>query len=484
MRKTTLTLAALLVSTAVFGQTTHTTTTTTTTIQTATTAPAPLPARPKETPPPPAPAKPFALPNMTKFDLPNGLRVRLVPYGSVPKATVRLAIQTGTLDEGPNETWLARITGELLQQGTTTQSANQIARRMASMGDDLNVSTGANDVSIGADVFSEAAPDLVSLIADVVEHPLMPESELGRIRQNVVRNLSISRSQPQPLAAEKFYGALFPNTPYGRYFPTEAMLSGYTADQVKAFYTRNYGAARARLYVIGRFDAAAVERAIRSSFASWQRGNPATTPQITPVGKRAVYLVDRPGAVQSTLMIGLPAIEANAADYITFVTLDSLLGGSFGSRITSNIREQKGYTYSPGSQVGTRLGAGSWVEVADVTTKDTGASIHEILGEIDRLRNAAPPQEELAAIERNEAGTFVIRNSARGAIASQLAFVDLHGLGEDYLRNYVQRVYAITPADIQRSAQQYLDPSKIAIVVVGDKKVILDQLRQYGDIVE
>jgi zinc protease len=482
MRKLTIPLAALLATAAFAQTTTHSTTTTTTTIQ-STTAPAPAPSTPKETPPPPAPAKPFALPVITKFDLPNGLRVRLVPYGTVPKVTVRLAIQTGTANEAPNEIWLARITGELLQQGTTTQSADQIARRMASMGSDLEVASGTNDVTIGADVFSDSAPDLISLIADIVEHPLMPESELPRIKQNALRQLSIQRSQPQPLAAERFYSALFPNTPYGRYFPTEAMLSGYTAEQVRSFYNRNYGASRARLYVVGAFDAAAVERAIRTSFDAWQRGNPPATPQVTPVAKRTVYLIDRPGAVQSTLFIGLPAMEPTAPDYVTFLTMDSLLGGSFGSRITSNIREQKGYTYSPRSQIGSRLAAGSWVETADVTTKDTGASIHEILGEIERLRLAAPPQEELAAIQRNEAGTFVIRNSARGAIATQLAFVDLHGLGEDYLRDFVQRVYAVTPADVQHAAQ-YLDPSKIAIVVVGDKKVILDQLKQYGDIVE
>src|SRR5881275_1163878 len=163
MRKLTIPLAALL-ATAAFAQTrTHSTTTTTTTIQ-STTAPAPAPSTPKETPPPPAPAKPFALPVITKFDLPNGLRVRLVPYGTVPKVTVRLAIQTGTANEAPNEIWLARVTGELLQQGTTTQSADQIARRMASMGSDLEVASGTNDVTIGADVFSDSAPDLISLI--------------------------------------------------------------------------------------------------------------------------------------------------------------------------------------------------------------------------------------------------------------------------------------------------------------------------------
>ena len=461
MRTMTLTLAALLVASAAFAQTTT-----------------------KETPPAAGPAKPFTLPALTKFDLPNGLRVRLVQYGSVPKATVRLAIQTGNVDEGPNETWLADVVGDMLQQGTTSRTAEQIAREMASMGDDLNVNTGANTVTFGADVFSESAPQFVALLADVVQHPLFPATELSRIKQDSVRKLAIQHAQPQPLAAEKFYGALFPNSAYGRYFPTQPMLEGYTLDQVKAFFDQNYGAARARIYVVGRFDPAAVESAIRSSFSSWKRGNSPSSPQVVPVAKRVVYLIDRPGAVQTTLYVGLPSIESTNPDYASYLVMDALLGGTFGSRITSNIREAKGYTYSPGSQVGNRLGAGSWVEVADVTTKDTGASIHEILGEIDRIRNTQATPEELLAVQRNSAGIFVLRNSARAAITTQLGFVDLHGLGEDYLRNYVQRIYAVTPADVQRAAQQYIDPAKITIVAVGDKKVILDQLKAYGDVIE
>jgi zinc protease len=163
---------------------------------------------------------------------------------------------------------------------------------------------------------------------------------------------------------------------------------------------------------------------------------------------------------------------------------NALLGGSFGSRITSNIREQKGYTYSPFSILNTRLRSGYWAEVADVTTNVTGPSIKEIIGEIDRLRAEPPSAAELRGIQNYLAGTFVLRNSTRDGIASQLAFLDLYGLGEDYLRNFVQRVHAVTPADVQRVTRQYIDPAKLAIVVAGDKKAVAEQLKPYGDIVE
>src|SRR5581483_11291607 len=186
----------------------------------------------KQAPPAPGPAKNFTLPEVRKFDLPNGMRVRLVHYGDVPKVTIRLVMQTGNVDEGPNETWLADLTGELIQQGTTTRSAEQIQTEVAQMGGELDVQTGMNQTFIGADVFSEAAPNAIGLIADVVRNPRFPESEIARIKADLVRQLSIQSTQPQQMANAKFVSVVYPNQVYGRYFPTQQMLESYTIDQV------------------------------------------------------------------------------------------------------------------------------------------------------------------------------------------------------------------------------------------------------------
>lgn len=438
----------------------------------------------KQSPPPAGTPKNFTVPPVTRFDLPNGLKVRLVPYGSVPKVTVALVSQTGNVDEAPNETWLADVTSEMLQQGTATRSAEDIARQLADMGGDLTVASTPNQTRLTTEVFSESGPGAVSLIADVARNPRFPASELERIKGDFVRNLSITRSQQQSLGQEKFWNVLYPNQSYGRYFPTQEMLEGYTLDQVKNFYDRNFGAARSAIYVVGRFDAAAVETAIRQSFSDWKRGNPAAEVKVTPAAARKIYLIDKPKAVQSTVIIGLPTVDPSSPDYLPLIVTDSLLGGSFGSRITSNIREQKGYTYSPRSVVTSRLRAGTWYEIADVTTNVTGPSIKEIFAEIDRLRAEAPTDDELRGIKNYMAGLFTLRNSSRAGIVGQLAFLDLYGLSEDFLRSYVQRVYAMTPADVRRIAQQYLDPSKMAVVVVGDKTVIAEQIQPYGDVIQ
>lgn len=441
-------------------------------------------AQTRQAPPAPGTPKGFSLPAIRKFSLPNGLQVRFVPYGDMPKATVRLVVQTGNVDEGPNEVWLADLMASMLEQGTTTRTAEQIARESALMGGSLNIGVGPNQSSFDTDVFSESAPAAVRLIADIARNPRFPEAEVARLKGDMLRNLSIQRSTPQSLAAERFYAVLFPNHPYGRYFPTEAMLQSYTLDQVKTFYDRNFGAARSFVYVVGRFDAGAVESAIRDAFGSWKAGNPPSRVTVQPVSRRAVHFIERPGAVQSTLYIGLPVIDPSNPEYLPLTVMNSLLGGSFGSRITSNIREQKGYTYSPQGIVNTRLGSGFWAEIADVTTNVTGPSIKEIIGEIDRLRAEPPTAAELTGIQNYLAGNFVLRNSSRPGIAGQLSFLDLYGLTEDYLRNYVQRVYALTPADIQRIAQTYIDPSKLAIVVVGDPAVVREQIRTYGEIMQ
>jgi zinc protease len=434
----------------------------------------------KQSPPAPGTPKGFSVPKPTTLTLENGLGVTLVQYGTVPKATVNLAVRTGNVDEKANEVWLADLMGEMLSEGTATRSASKIAEDAARMGGSLDVSVGENRTDIGGDVLSEFAPEMVGLVADVARNSRFPESELTRLKADKARELSIAKSQPQPLAQEKFRAVLYGDHPYGRLFPTEAMLQGYTVAQVKGFHERNFGAARSRIYVVGRFDAAAVEAAIRKAFADWTRGPAPNTTKPKPSSERAVYVLDRPGAVQSTINIGMPVIDPSSPDWDRLSLMNVLLGGSFASRITANIREQKGYTYSPFSQLSNRYRDAYWIEVADVTTNVTGPALKEIIGEIDRLQAAPPSEKELKDFQNYRAGVFVLQNSSRGGIIGQLEFVDLHGLPADYLNGYVQRIYAVTPAQVQDMAKKYVLDEKAAIVVVGDRKVIEEQLKAFG----
>jgi len=441
---------------------------------------------PKEAPPPPGPPKNFSLPAIRRFDLPNGMKVRLMQYGNTLKATIRLVTQTGNIDESVDHVWLANVTGEMMQQGTATRSAEEIARQAALMGGTLKLNVGMNETTIETDVLTESASSAIGLIADVARNPRFPESELARIKTDALRKLSVQSSEPQSRTIESLRRVFYPNEPYGRSFPTPEMLQGYTLDQIRQFHDRNFGAVRSRIYVVGRFDEAAVERAIRRDFAGWKAGAPPAAPVVSPAIRPAVYLMDRPGAVQSTMLIAIPLIGAapGSADYRPLNVANAILGGTFMSRITSILREQKGYSYSPISYLEVMPGTGYWAEDADVTTNVTGESIKEVIAEIKRLRAEPPSAEELHGIQNFLAGIFVLFNSSRDSITWQLSSLDLYGLGDDYLRDYVKSIYAVTPADVQRVMQKYIDPARLAIVVVGDKKAIAEQLKPFGTIIE
>jgi predicted Zn-dependent peptidase len=433
----------------------------------------------KQSPPEPGQPKGFSVPAGRKFTLDNGMAVTLVEYGTTPKATVRLAVRAGNIDEKASEVWLADLMGDLLSQGTQTKTAAQVAEAAARMGGSIDVNVGEDRTDINSDVLSEFAPEIVDLIADVVMHPKFPEAELARLKTDRLRRLSIARSQPQQMAAEKFRALLYPDHPYGRLFPTEEMLNGFTIAQVRSWYDANFGAARSHLYIAGKFDGKAVEAAIRKAFGGWKKGPAPAVNTPKPKNEHRLETVDRPGAVQSTIYIGMPVTDPSSPDFVALSVMNSLLGGSFGSRITSNIREQKGYTYSPSSQLSSRYRDAYWVETADVTTKDTGASLKEIIAEIKRLQAEPPSDKELKGIQNYLAGTFVLQNSSRAGIIGQLEFVDLHGLSAEYLNTFVSRVYAVTPAQVQQMASKYIQSDKALIVVVGDKKVIADQIKPY-----
>jgi zinc protease len=235
---------------------------------------------------------------------------------------------------------------------------------------------------------------------------------------------------------------------------------------------------------VGIFEQDAVADAIESSFDGWQPGPEEFYPEAKPAQNTDFSLTDRSGAPQSTIMIGLPVVGPTHPDYVKLMLTNTLLGGSFGSRITSNIREDKGYTYSPYSTLNTRRGSSLWYEMADVTTEHTGASLAEISKEINRLKTEAPSEEELKGMQNYQAGVFVLQNSSPQGITNQLSFLDVYDLPEEYLTKMVERIHAVKPEDIKSMTDKYLNYDKMSLVVVGDKQQIEKQLDDFENRVE
>jgi zinc protease len=440
----------------------------------------PLAAQEKQSPPAGGPPKPFNVPAHESYALPNGMKVTLVPYGNLPKVTLSLVVRSGNLNDPAGMPGLADMAGKLMKEGTTSRSSKQIAEEAAGMGGAVNITVGPDESDVTTDVLSEYGAKAAALLSDVAQHPLFPDSELPRLKNDAQRQLTISKSVPQSMALEKFRKILYGDHPYGTVFPTKESIEKTTVADIKKFYQDNFGAIRAHLYVAGRFDTAEVKKAIAASFGGWSKGAAPVTniPKVRP--QHVVDLTDRPGAAQSTLLVGMPVPDATNPDAIPLGVTNALLGGSFGSRITSNIREQKGYTYSPSSQISRRYHDAYWAETADVTTQYTGASLKEIFAEVDKLAKEPPAAGELQGIQSYLSGLFVIQNSSRGALINQLRFVDFQGLGEDYLKTYVQKVNAVAPADVSKMTAEYIKPDQMTIVVVGDRAKVTEQLAPYG----
>ncbi len=441
-------------------------------------------AQQKELPPEGGPPKPFHLAKTEDFTLSNGVKVTLVPYGAVPLVAVRAFVSAGGVNEAANQVWLSRLTGLLMKQGTQTRSAEQVAQEAADCGGKLEIEPGVEATSVGGVVLSDHAKDFIALVADVLTRPLLPVSQVGRLKGDLARELALEKSQPNFIARERFLQTIFPNSPYGRVFPAKSELDAYSAGDAQAFYKSNFGAARTHLYVAGKLDPG-LRETIRTAFSAWPAGPPNAGISAHPVMTRSFSVIDRPGAPQSTLYMGLPVADPTSPDYITVDVMNSLLGGSFASRITSNIREQKGYTYSPTSIIGTYHHLAYWAEVADVTTAVTGPSLKEILYEIDRLRKDPPSEQELKGIQNYLAGLFVLQNTiSPDAVIGQLRFVDSQGLKRSFLTDYVQKVVGVKPQDVQRVAETYIMPDKMTAVVVGDKSKIADQLKPYESVAQ
>ncbi|MEO8647614.1 MAG: pitrilysin family protein [Acidobacteriota bacterium] len=433
----------------------------------------------KETPPAGGQPKPFVFPKQDTFTLPNGMRVTLVQYGSVPKVAVQAVVRAGSLNEKVSQRWISDVVATMLKEGTTTRSAEQIARETAEMGGTIFANAGSDKTAIGGEVLSEFDTRFIDLIADVILHPKFAADDLEKIRANKLRELSIANAQAGNQAWEKFRQVAFGSHPYADIFATEAVVKTYTLPDVKAFYAGEYGAQRTQLYVVGQFDAGKVRSAVEKAFDGWKKGPEAIRNVPAVTGRRSLSTIDRPNAPQSTIYMGVPAVSPSDPDFVKFTVMDSLLGSSFGSRITSNIRENKGYTYSPGSFVWNRYKTGYWVESADVTTESTGASIKEILFEIDRLQKEAPSDAELQGIKNYLVGIYVLQNSTRTGVIGQLENMNYNELDKNYLDTYVQKLTAVTARDVQDMAKKYLMLDKMTMVVVGDKSKIDAQLDPY-----
>jgi zinc protease len=430
----------------------------------------------KEPPPEPAQARPFHLAARTHYALPNGMQVNLLRFGSVPKVSIEIDVSAGRVNEDPKQVDISAITAELMGQGTLTRSGDELALAAGDMGASLSIASGSYQSKFSLDVLSASAAGAISLLADVLRNPSFPAKEFERLGTDHLRTCETSLADPGFLARKKFAEIMYGDQADGRVLPTPEALKSYTLEDVRRYYKQNYGAQRTTIYVVGSFDERKIRKAVDDEFGSWLKGQAPDMPVETVSRGQHFAFIDQTGATQSNVIYGIAVPDIGSPDSTSLDVMDTLLGGSFGSRITANIREQHGYSYSPRSTLSQGYGSNIWSESAAITTPATGPAIQEISKEILKLQSNQPSATEVRDIEQYKNGVFILDNSSREGVLGDLSFVDFHHLGDDYLTGYVSRVQAVTPQQIQYAARKYLSIGAMTLVVVGDRSIALPQV--------
>ncbi|MFI4958982.1 MAG: M16 family metallopeptidase, partial [Lysobacterales bacterium] len=414
--------------------------------------------------------------------LPNGLTVWVVPRDGLPKINVALAVLGGTASDTATTPALSRMMARLLNEGTTTRSSRDIAEALQAIGGDYGAGANADSINISASALASHAPQLMELVADTALRPSFPAREVTLAKANAMQELKVQEADPDWQAQRAFSHAVYGEHPYARDSLDETSVQATNSDSLRALHDARFRPDRALLVIVGRIDANEAFHLAEQQFGGW-KANGKALPDTTPAPREAVpqrLLVSRDGAVQSNIRYGRPAVSASDPDYIPLTVANTILGGGFTSRITQDIREEKGYSYSPWSRFSANRVGGSAVATVDVRNEVTGATLDELAKLFDGMASQPASAEELNGAKRLVGGIYLLRNQIQGALTGTLANYWVDGLPPSFLGSYVAEANKVTAAQVQAMGRKYFAAKDQSIVIVGDPKAIDAQLKPYG----
>jgi len=433
-------------------------------------------------PPPAGTLRPYVFPPVEQFQLANGLKVILVQKHTLPVVEGRLILDAGAMREPAAKNGLAALTGSLLSEGTGDMTGADIARAMDGLG--AQYFTGANSNAVLADVVAlkTVFPQALNLAARTVMAPSFPVGEVSRVKNQALAAYQQSHARTAGLASDAFVRAAFDSTaPFSR--PANgipATLGPLTREDVVNWHRTMYAPSAATLLLVGDLSPAEARSIAQDAYGSWTatRTAPgAIENPIRPSSGTRVILVDRPGSVQSSIIIGQPGFRATDPDYLTMVAMNHVLGGGFSSRVNMNLREKHGYTYGAGSSFDLRPGAGALRIFSDVRTNATDSALAEALGEYRRIATETVPAEELQAMVNNLVSGFPSSVQTVQGLTGRLQNLIIWGLPVDFYTTYREKLAAVTPDDIRRTAGSRLTPDNVIVVVAGDLSKIEAPIR-------
>ena len=430
------------------------------------------------------PEKPFQLAPRVERTLPNGLRVIVTRQTVVPKVTVTLTVLAGFSSDPADLTGLAALTADAVQEGTKSRTSKEIRRDIFGMGGSLTAAVSQDYSSLTVRGLAEFAPKLVDLVADVAMNATLPADEIAILKQQRMQNVEQNKSSPQFLSNRTFRRALFGDHPYARTSETEVSLSAIDRAKIEAFHRDHYRPNNAFVLIVGAVEPDAAIAAVEKAFGSWTRADvPKPTFAAAPsVTGRKLYFVQRPNSIQSSISVGNLAIKRSDPRWFELSLANTIFGGAFNSRIVRNIREEKGYTYSPGSALTGFADAGFYRFSADVRNEVTGPTLAEVFKEIDKMRADGSDGAELQGGKAYMRGVFPIQTATQNGLSNVLNTVYVFGLPKDYPETFRAKIAAVTPDQVKSAASTLLGSDNSVIAIVGDYAKVKDQLGAFRDI--
>lgn len=424
----------------------------------------------------------FTPPPAARRTLSNGLDVLVVERHELPILTLELVVKGGEALVPEGKEGLASLTAELLTEGTTTRDSLQLAGALSEIGASIDAEGKLESSTVTLTTLTKHTAKALDLYADVLLHPSFPEKDLDRLRLQRLARLQARLGQPTAIA-----GVVFPRILYGQAHPygrpdlgTPETIKGLTRDDAARFHERLFLPNNASLIAVGDTTPDAIAAELEQALKGWKPGEvPAPSlPEPPPSKAVTVYLVDRPGAAQSVLAVGQVGVARSTPDYFPLTVMNAILGGQFSSRINLNLREEKGYTYGAHSHFHFRLGPGPFEAGGSVQTAVTKEALVELIKELTDITGPRPVTDaELAFAKDRIIRGFPNKFETTFGVAGTLVDLVLYHLPPDYFTTYQAKVEAVTKADVDRVAQKYLDPTRMAILVVGDRAKVEPALK-------
>jgi predicted Zn-dependent peptidase len=426
------------------------------------------------------------LPKAEEASLPNGLRVVLLRADKVPTFTMQMVILSGGLADKSDYRGLANFTAALLREGTTKRTSKEIAEQTEALGTTLASTSGLASLTstVTTSGLVENIDQSLDIFADVVRNPQFPQAEVDKYKTRTLAQLQFQRSNPQFLAQEQFGKALYGNHPASLVAPPADSIKRLTPKDLSDFHSAYYRPNNAILAVVGDVTMKELMPKVEKVFGDWQKGDVPTIaiPPAPAQSASQIFLIDRPGSVQTVLQLGTLGIERTNPDYFAVLLADRVLGGGPSGRLFLNLREDKGYTYGAYSFFNSPKYRGTWGASSEVRTEVTDGAMKEFKIEFERIGKEKVPTEELENAKRAIIGGFALSLEQPQALLQNIITQKLYNLPADYWDTYPQKVSAITADDVQRVAQKYIDMGHLQVVAVGDATKTREVLAKYGTV--